>query len=102
MTANPFDFYRYLPISRQDRDWGLYVTAGGKQTNGEGATRDRHPPGYEYRWEKGRVFADQFSIMCLTEGEPYEFETEATGTRTVEVGDVFLLFPQVWHRYRCT
>lgn len=101
MTANPFDFYRYMPISRQDRDWGLYVTAGGKQTNGDGATRDRHPVGYEYHWNKGRVFADQFSIMCLTEGAPYEFETEATGVLTVEVGDVFLLFPQVWHRYRC-
>lgn len=102
MSANPYDFYRYLPVSKHDRDWGLYVTAAGSQTIGEGAHRDRHPPGYEYQWAKGRVFADQFGVLCLTEGGPYELESEGAGKCLVEAGDLFLLFPQVWHRYRCT
>lgn len=102
MSANPYDFYRYLPISKRDREWGLYVTAAGSQTIGEGAVRDRHPPGYEYHWAKGRVFADEFGVLCLTEGSPYEFESEVTGKLPVQVGDVFLLFPRVWHRYRST
>lgn len=102
MATNPYDFYRYLPVSKYDRDWGLYLTAGGSQTIGEGAYRDRHPPGYEYQWAKGRVFADEFGVLCLTEGAPYELESEEAGKLTVNVGDVFLLFPQVWHRYRST
>lgn len=102
MSSNPFDFYRYLPVSRYDRQWGLYVTGAGSQTGGPGTTRDRHPTGYEYSWRQGRVFADEFGVLYLTEGAPYEFESEATGKLTVEVGDVFLLFPHVWHRYRTT
>src|SRR5262249_50759066 len=90
-----------LPVSKRDRDWGLYITGAGRQTNGQGAVRDRHPVGYEYDWKRGRVFPDQFSIMLLTEGAPYEFETEVAGKQKVEVGDVFMLFPNVWHRYRC-
>jgi len=98
--GNPYDFYRYYPISDRDRDWGLYVFAGGSQTLGPGIVRDIHPPPNEYLWEQGRILPDQFGALCYTEGRSTEFESEATGAVSLELGDVFLLFPGVWHRYR--
>lgn len=102
VKINPHDFYRYLPVSAYDEDWGLYVTGAGRQTLGRGAVRDHHPNGYEYTWEQGRIFVDEFAFLLVCEGAPYELETEVTGLHTVAVGDAFLLFPRVWHRYRCT
>lgn len=100
MPENPFDLYRYLPVSTRDRKWGLYLTGAGKQTIGPGITPDTHPPGYQYEWKTGRVFPDIFGALLFVEGERIEFESEATGSVDVAKGDLILLFPKVWHRYR--
>ena len=100
LSGNPFDYYRYLPVSPRDRDWGLFVTGAGRQILGPGIERDRHPVGYEYSWESGRVFEETFALLFFVEGAQVTFESELSEPAEVSKGDVVLLCPEVWHRYR--
>ncbi|MFO0825115.1 MAG: hypothetical protein U0792_18670 [Gemmataceae bacterium] len=100
LTANPFDQYCYPPVANRDRDWGLFVTGAGRQTVGPDIRRDRHPEPYEYTWEKGRTLSNEFGLLFITAGRAEVLETEAVGKSRLAVGNVVLLFPGVWHRYR--
>jgi AraC-like DNA-binding protein len=51
-----------------------------------------------FSWDRGRIL-DEFHIVLITKGEGV-FESRATGKVKVLDGDVFLLFPGVWHRYK--
>jgi AraC-like DNA-binding protein len=115
-------FYRYLAISRRDRDWGLFVTGTGHEVmtaDAQAAGReslytveqngDRHsvrwdpsyPQPYRYDWHRGRKFVDEFGILYIDSGAPWLFESDATsGEIVVPPGSVLLIFPEVWHRYR--
>lgn len=57
-----------------------------------------HPKPYYYVWESGRVLSE-YGMLYITEGQG-EFESEAAGKKTVTAGNVILLFPGTWHRYR--
>jgi AraC-like DNA-binding protein len=97
-TAKEYD--RYLPVSERGRQWGLYVTGGGFGQVGPGGRypRNGHPASYEFAWQKGR-FLHEYQIVYIRAGEGV-FESNATGERSIDAGTVFLLFPEVWHRYR--
>lgn len=94
-----WEFLRYLPIGKKDRQWGLYVTGAGRVVD---ATPDydysQHPPPYYSVWDKGWVLPD-YALIYIIRGQG-EFESELTGHRAVPAGSVILLFPEVWHRYR--
>ena len=93
------EFYRYLPISRRDRNWGLYVTGVGQIVHARPGSPDAgHPSPYYYVWENGRELP-YFGAIYITQGQG-EFESKATGRRVVDAGTVVLTFPDVWHRYR--
>jgi AraC-like DNA-binding protein len=100
LTANPFDQYCYPPVAIRDREWGLFVTGAGRQTVGPDITRDTHPEPYEYTWDKGRTLSNEFGLLFITAGRAEVLETEAVGKSRLAVGNVVLLFPGVWHRYR--
>jgi len=100
LTANPFDQYRYPLVANRDREWGLFVTGAGRQTVGPGLTRDTHPAPYEYTWATGRTLSNEFGLLCVTAGRAEVLESEAAGALPLAVGNVVLLFPGVWHRYR--
>lgn len=93
-------FYRYLPVSPTDQDWGLYLTAAGCThiPPGKAYPPAPHPSGYHFSWERGRTL-EEFQIIYITGGEGV-FETQEQGRRRIEPGSVLLLFPGVWHRYR--
>lgn len=94
-------FARYLPVSDRDRCWGIYIT-----TIGESRIRAacpvyppmRHPEGYQFGWEKGRVLKN-YALVYISRGGG-QFESASCPPITVQGGDAFLLFPGVWHRYR--
>ena len=92
-------FFRYLPISQMDRDWGAFVSDAGYTRIGPHTPYPpaRHPEGYHFDWEKGRVL-QEFQVVYIVRGGGV-FESQATGSRSVAAGNVFLLFPGVWHRY---
>jgi AraC-like DNA-binding protein len=93
-------YFRYLPVSKRDRLWDLYVTGAGHADEPPGTTYPRtvHPEPYCYDWQRGRVLPE-YAMLYITRGQG-EFESEATGRRDVVAGSAVLLLPGVWHRYR--
>ena len=94
------DYLRYLPVSDRDRQWGLFVSDAGWQSIEPGG---RYPPdglprSYAFEWDAGRKLPE-YQIIYILQGEG-EFESRETGTQPIEAGDLLLLFPNVWHRYR--
>lgn len=84
----------------QDKKWGFYVNNLGRtviEPNREYPSKD-HPDNYVFTWDKGRIL-DEFHVVLITKGEGV-FESKATGEMKISDGDVFLLFPGVWHRYK--
>ena len=92
-------FFRYFPVSPRDKKWGLFVTTAGQSRIPPFAAYPPggHPKNYNFNWRRGRVLADH-QIVYISSGRGW-FESRDTGRRRVESGDVFLLFPGVWHRY---
>jgi len=91
--------FLYLPVSRRDRLWDLYVTGTGHIVHAlPNDPNESHPLPYFYHWKDGRVLSE-FGVFYVTQGQA-EFESEVTGVKTAEAGNVILVFPGVWHRYR--
>lgn len=90
--------FRYLAISQQDRDWDLYVPGVGFALNEmPGPINPAHPAPYYYRHEEGRVLPE-YQLVYITQGEG-TFESEACPKQVITAGNLFVLFPGVWHRY---
>lgn len=90
----------YRPIDNFDLGWGLKVTDAG-YTNirpGDDYPARHHPAPYMFTWEIGRRLSG-YQIVFIGRGEGV-IETEHGGTAELKGGDVFLLFPGEWHRYR--
>ena len=94
------DAFRYLPISPRTRSWGLFVTGGGHIEIPPHGTHppQGHPNLYEFTWQRGRVLPE-YQVILLAGGAGV-FESDGTELRTLQAGQVVLLFPGVWHRYR--
>jgi AraC-like DNA-binding protein len=94
------DYFRYLPISEREKQWGIYVTGGGYTSYAAGDIYPRpgHLKKYAFNWSQGRRLPVH-AIVYVTRGEG-EFETEPSGTHKIGAGCAMLLFPGVWHRYR--
>lgn len=99
MQSESTSFYRYFPVSRRDRNWGLYIT-----TVGEARIAPRtdyppkgHPKGFAFDWQHGRTL-DGFALNYISSGRG-KFESKPRFSAAIEPGHGFLLFPQVWHRY---
>jgi AraC-like DNA-binding protein len=99
MKSETTSIYRYLPISRRDKNWGLYVT-----TVGESRVAPRtvyppsgHPKGYAFDWQHGRIL-EGFALVYISSGRG-TFESKLSPSAILEPGHAILLFPGVWHRY---
>lgn len=93
-------YRKYLIVFDHDKKWGFYVNNLGRtviEKNKDYPSKD-HPDNYFFTWEKGRVL-NEFHVVLITKGEGV-FESKETGKVKVSDGDVFLLFPDVWHRYK--
>ena len=90
----------YLPISSADVRRGLYVTGWGSDRflPGDAYPAGGHPDAYHFNWNKGRVLGD-FAVVYLVEGRG-EFEDRQLGKVRLAAGDVLLIPPGCWHRYR--
>jgi AraC-like DNA-binding protein len=92
--------FTYLPISENNMRWDLYLTGAGVATVPAGADYPPkgHPNVYNFRWETGRTLPE-YQILLIAEGQGV-FESTKIDEMTVGAGDVILLFPGLWHRYR--
>ncbi|MBL4674878.1 MAG: helix-turn-helix transcriptional regulator [Mucilaginibacter sp.] len=94
------NYYKYLPISPSDENWGLQVLHAGYQEYAPGGQYPdaEHPKHHTFSWENGRVL-HEYSLVYITEGSGV-FNTQATGDIPIESGSVIAIFPNVRHRYR--
>ncbi len=94
------DYFRYLPVSQRDRDWGLFVTGVGASQvpPGNHYPVSVHPDRYQFAWETGRILPE-YQVLYILQGDG-EFESRTAGWQRVLPGSVLFLFPGEWHRYR--
>jgi len=97
--SNKASFWNYLPVEKDTLLWGMHVHDSGSTSIAahEPYPPRRHPDEYLFTWEKGRTL-NEYQIVYITKGSGV-LETSQTGRRRIEAGQVFLLFPGVWHRY---
>ena len=95
-------YSRYLPPSPEDREWGLVLSDVGFSEIKAGMPYPSllHPEDYRLSWENGRVLSE-YQVVYITKGGGW-FESLHGFKTEVRSGDVFLLFPDVWHRYQPT
>ena len=93
-------FSKYFAISTRDRAWGLYVTGVGHALVPAGCEYppQAHPAAYHFQWERGRVL-EEFALLHIRVGGGV-FSSNETGELAIRAGDVLLIAPGQWHRYR--
>ena len=90
---------KYLVANDRDEQWGLVVNAVGYDELGVGDPYPTkgHGDGYFFDVERGRVL-DEYQLLYLVEGEGV-LSTSAVKNVRLKAGDMFLVFPGVWHTY---
>ncbi len=93
------DFFKYLTSNPEDKQWGISFNVVGKASVKPGAVypAPEHPTGYFFHWMSGRIL-DEYQINYITEGSGI-LETK-TDRYKIEAGNIMLIKPGVWHRYR--
>ncbi len=93
------NYFKYLTAGEEEINWGLYLNVTGFATippKCEYPPKE-HPHGYYFTWCKGRTL-QEYQINYITEGTGI-FENQY-GEFKVKSGDILVLFPGEWHRYR--
>jgi AraC-like DNA-binding protein len=93
------DFFKYMAPTPDEKSWGVYITVAGysRILPGMPYPFGKHPSGYLFRWENGRIL-NEFQLVYITEGKGI-FETKE-GKAEILPGSMMLLYPEVWHRYK--
>lgn len=93
------DFFKYLTVGEEDKDWGLYLNVAGKSRiapNSVYPSHD-HPTGYYFNWNQGRIL-HEFQLNYIIEGTGV-LETDA-GKFQIKPGTLMVIRPGVRHRYK--
>jgi AraC-like DNA-binding protein len=94
------DYFRYFADSPRAVLWGCEVTAAGHTRVPAGANYPpaRHPDDHHFQWERGRVLRS-FQLVFISEGKGVLEHGRPGQANPLRAGDVFLLFPGIWHRF---
>ena len=94
------NYYKYLPVSKEDESWGLTVLNAGCThiAPADQYPFKSHPEHHNFSWKRGRVL-QEFQVIYITSGEGV-FESEHTKQIRVKAGSLILLFPNERHRYK--
>lgn len=91
--------FKYLPVSPDDRDWGVFVESAGTASIPAGSPYPLPKPrDYFFNYAKGRILP-LYAIVYIARGRG-TFETRESGLIPVKQGDFLFLFPGTWHRYQ--
>ena len=90
----------YNPPDRDAKIWGVRAIDVGYTVIPPNTDYPphHHPDSYMFTWERGRVFSE-YQFLAVTRGQG-EIETASVGHLKVVTGDIFVLFPGEWHRFR--
>lgn len=99
MIQTDHSAFKYLPVAKSDRAWGLHVTGSGTADIPPHSPYPPsvHPGNYMFDWKKGRVLTE-FQAVYVARGKG-TFESKHSGRVQVHEGMMLLLFPGHWHRY---
>lgn len=94
------NYYKYLPTSAEDESWGLYVLNAGCNSikQYESYPSPRHPAHHYFAWNRGRVL-NEYQVIYIAKGEGL-FESHSCELQPVKAGNILLLFPGEWHRFK--
>jgi AraC-like DNA-binding protein len=96
------NYYKYFPLSKVDKSWGLYVLDCGSvydtATDQSKTVNVDHPNKYRFNWRDGRVL-NEFQLIYIVEGLGY-FESKDCQLNELTTGMILLLEPGIWHRYK--
>jgi AraC-like DNA-binding protein len=94
------DYFVYLPVPPGRSPWGLTAVSAGftRVPPGSAYPLYRHPVDHHFSWAEGRVLNTWTLVFIAEGGGVFESAARARKLR-VEAGSVFILFPNVWHRY---
>ena len=94
------NYYKYLPVSEDDKKWGLHVLNAGCNhiPKAKIYPEPGHPSHHYFNWDQGRVF-NEYQVIYISKGEGV-FESESCPQTIVREGTVILLFPDEWHRFK--
>lgn len=91
--------FKYLPVSPDDRDWGVFVCSAGSVSVPAGSPYPLpKPKDYFFNYAKGRILP-LYAMIYIVRGRG-AFETREVGLKSVKQGDLMFLFPGTWHRYQ--
>jgi len=90
---------KYLITSEQDISWGLTINSVGFQHILKDSVYPpcNHPPRYLFSTSKGRIL-EEYQLLYIVQGKGY-FSTEGQKRTEIKEGQMFLLFPGIWHSY---
>lgn len=94
------NYYKYLPVSKEDENWGLWVLNTGCTHVAATGTYPvkHHPAHYHFNWKAGRVL-NEYQVIYITSGKGI-FESDRCRQQEIKAGTIILLFPGERHRYR--
>jgi len=95
------NYHKYLPITKTEKDWGFYITTVGYMhinPKEPYPPQKGHPSTHLFTWDKGRIL-NGYYLVFISQGQGI-FESALTSPRIISEGECFVLFPNVWHRYK--
>ncbi|WP_291097546.1 MULTISPECIES: AraC family transcriptional regulator, partial [unclassified Flavobacterium] len=94
------NYQKYLPLSPDDLSWGLSVLNAGRSSvkKDEPYPSGNHPLHHYFNWNNGRVL-EEYQLIYISRGSGY-FESGSCKKTQVSEGNIILLFPGEWHRFK--
>lgn len=94
------NYYKYLPLSAEDEQWGLSILNAGctRIAAHQFYPYSEHPEHHYFNWASGRVL-NEYQLIYITRGKGY-FESRNIQYTTIEEGTLIILFPGEWHRFK--
>ena len=94
------DYFAYLPENPAGSPGDCTAISVGHVRVAPGSSYPpyRHPVDHHFTWSDGRIL-HSYTFVFVTEGSGV-FESAASPHKTrLEAGTVFIVFPDIWHRY---
>lgn len=90
---------KYLLANEQDVLWGIIVNSVGFQRiePGDPYPPKHHPTRYLFSEERGRIL-QEYQLLFISEGKGH-FTSASQKKTEIQVGNMFLLYPDEWHNY---
>lgn len=92
-------YFDYFPAGPHEEAWTVHVSSVGHACikAGHPYPPPKHPHDRDFTWDRGRVLS-ALQLVAVSKGHGiFEWRTGAT---EIHAGDVLVLQPGVWHRYR--